>query len=424
MHSTNTPVKRPHTPHIAGISNPSGAWVTPAFQLHTSKMDSVPPRPLAALGATVRVPMLRPAATPAAAPAAPAASTTTAPAPTHESCGAGSGVGGTSAPTSTTSTSGQPASGAPGGSAPSLPSTLPAQLLRMGLGLRAEGEEDEEQLPEPQLDAGEDEQQQQQQQGEDGKAGEAHSGVVGQLGEGAGDGACGRGEAVGCEGLQGAGQERVEGVCRTRWFTHLLLDCDGVLVDSEAASCEALRRGILEVGTHAWEAGVGKRVHVGCSLSQTKTGQPCHLVRGRGRREGRIVEAGCLAVHSDASGPGWLSWWCAAGIDSAVTPTLARSLVGPTRSACSQTGMAATAGPCAVHVHPTTYSRQHNVSGRRRQLSQPSHNVEPLRADATPARRSPAPTSRTPSRKTSPRWVVVGMHWFRVRPTVGAEATR
>ncbi|PNH02596.1 Protein CbbY, plasmid [Tetrabaena socialis] len=30
-------------------------------------------------------------------------------------------------------------------------------------------------------------------------------------------------------------------------FTHLLLDCDGVMVDSERASCEALRRAILEV---------------------------------------------------------------------------------------------------------------------------------------------------------------------------------
>ena len=30
-------------------------------------------------------------------------------------------------------------------------------------------------------------------------------------------------------------------------FTHLILDCDGVLVDSERASCEALHCAILEV---------------------------------------------------------------------------------------------------------------------------------------------------------------------------------
>jgi hypothetical protein len=31
------------------------------------------------------------------------------------------------------------------------------------------------------------------------------------------------------------------------WFHYLVLDCDGVLVDTEAASCESLRRAILQV---------------------------------------------------------------------------------------------------------------------------------------------------------------------------------
>lgn len=31
------------------------------------------------------------------------------------------------------------------------------------------------------------------------------------------------------------------------WFRYLVLDCDGILVDTEAASCESLRRAILEV---------------------------------------------------------------------------------------------------------------------------------------------------------------------------------
>lgn len=35
--------------------------------------------------------------------------------------------------------------------------------------------------------------------------------------------------------------------CRTAWYTHVIFDCDGVLVDSERASCEALRRSVLEV---------------------------------------------------------------------------------------------------------------------------------------------------------------------------------
>lgn len=38
--------------------------------------------------------------------------------------------------------------------------------------------------------------------------------------------------------------------CKTAWFDTLVLDCDGVLVDSERASCEALRRAILEVSVN------------------------------------------------------------------------------------------------------------------------------------------------------------------------------
>ncbi|GFR47106.1 hypothetical protein Agub_g8674, partial [Astrephomene gubernaculifera] len=43
----------------SGISNPAGAWVTPAFQLHHSKIDTVLPKPLDAI-ANVRRPLLPP----------------------------------------------------------------------------------------------------------------------------------------------------------------------------------------------------------------------------------------------------------------------------------------------------------------------------------------------------------------------------
>lgn len=40
--------------------------------------------------------------------------------------------------------------------------------------------------------------------------------------------------------------------CKAAWFTHVVFDCDGVLVDSERASCEALRRAMLGVtGVHS-----------------------------------------------------------------------------------------------------------------------------------------------------------------------------
>eukprot|EP00892_Ulva_mutabilis_P004666 jgi/Ulvmu1/2571/UM014_0022.1 len=46
---------------------------------------------------------------------------------------------------------------------------------------------------------------------------------------------------------RGAGAHAALRPCCAAWFTHVVFDCDGVLVDSERASCEALRRAVLEV---------------------------------------------------------------------------------------------------------------------------------------------------------------------------------
>ncbi|KAF5834188.1 HAD-like domain-containing protein [Dunaliella salina] len=48
-------------------------------------------------------------------------------------------------------------------------------------------------------------------------------------------------------GIAGNEEHSQQRVCRTAWFDTLVLDCDGVLVDSERASCEALRRSVLQV---------------------------------------------------------------------------------------------------------------------------------------------------------------------------------
>ncbi len=150
--------------------------------------------------------------------------------------------------------------------------------------------------------------------------------MVGHRGHGAGDAACGRGEAGGCYGLHGGGgQEGVEGVCRTRWFTHLLLDCDGVQVDSEAASCEALRRGILEVG----DGGLGGGLE--CLASKGGGGgglkekgvHVCERKQGSGGREGGLKQ-GTSRGTVRPWGRCWLSRRC---VDGTPTPDANRDAV-------------------------------------------------------------------------------------------------
>ncbi|KAG2490222.1 hypothetical protein HYH03_011347 [Edaphochlamys debaryana] len=240
-----------HCPHCAarlgsfnwsGISNPQGAWVTPAFLLHAAKVDTVLPRPLEAI-ANVRRPFIP-------------ASTSTAPsAPASTSAPASSSSAPTPAPAaSTTASTTAPAPAA----APSLPAALGKAVRRLGLGTAGPGAEEEEageQLPEPSLEGPD---------GED-QAGPASSAATGKAGAGSattGAGAGSEGPAATSgrsldsePGAAGVGPSAACSVpsssaassSTSAWFSHLILDCDGVMVDSEAASCEALRRAILEV---------------------------------------------------------------------------------------------------------------------------------------------------------------------------------
>jgi hypothetical protein len=148
----------------SGSQSSSGAWVVPAFQLHTARLDAVDPRPPVALAAIRQPRML---ASPAAA---------------------------------------GPTSGAAAGSA-----AAPAGLQRA-----------------------------------------EHA--AGEAAEASGGGSCpgGHGCTAPAEAL--AQQLQQKAVLASSApplgplprFTHLILDCDGVMVDSERASCEALRQSILQ----------------------------------------------------------------------------------------------------------------------------------------------------------------------------------
>ncbi|PSC73919.1 Dual specificity phosphatase 12 [Micractinium conductrix] len=153
----------------AGKQSSSGAWVTPAFQLHLSKLDAINPKPAAALSAIRQPRML-------------------------------SGI-----------------AHAAGGSA--AVAGVAAQLQQAALD---DGVAQQQGL----------QQQQQAQQQEE----QQLAAAIGAAGGGAPAAAGGA-----CTAAAPAAPPS------QRRFRYLVLDCDGVLVDSERASCEALRRAILQV---------------------------------------------------------------------------------------------------------------------------------------------------------------------------------
>lgn len=171
------------------ISSRSGSWITPAFQLHLSRLDAILPRPLEAL-AQVRRPLIGQAA--AAAGAAPAAAASaTAPA------------NGTTAVDAAASSRTEAANGAAAAANGETMACSTAVVTAAG----------QEQLA-----------------------------------------ACASGAAV--TNVAAASTTTSTTITTTitaaaasappaPWLTHVVFDCDGVLVDSERASCEALRRAIL-----------------------------------------------------------------------------------------------------------------------------------------------------------------------------------
>lgn len=74
---------------------------------------------------------------------------------------------------------------------------------------------------------------------------------------------------------EGAGQSGPAGCSSALPFSFLILDCDGVMVDSERSSCEALRQAILQV----WRAG-------GQPLLAQGAGPPALLSRSDSRSPG------------------------------------------------------------------------------------------------------------------------------------------
>ena len=153
----------------AGSQSSSGSWVTPAFQLHVSRLDVIDPRPPVVPGA-IRQPRLL----------------------------AATGGGASSC--------GQTAAVAVAGSAAAADGLADVRLADGQT--TGQVQQSPEAAAQAEVEAMDGQQQQQQRRRRQ--------------------------------------QRQQQQPCAT-FFTHLVLDCDGVMVDSERASCEALRRAVLQV---------------------------------------------------------------------------------------------------------------------------------------------------------------------------------
>uniref|UniRef100_A0A7S3QUC6 protein-tyrosine-phosphatase n=1 Tax=Dunaliella tertiolecta TaxID=3047 RepID=A0A7S3QUC6_DUNTE len=182
----------------SGISNERGQWVVPAFQLHMSKLDVMhPPRPLAAM-ATVAMPRM-----------------TAYPTATPQSAGAAAGHGAMSSTMQGSPNGVAAGHGAMSSSVQGAPNGADA-------------------VPQPAAATA----------ALDGTSSCTAQGVSNVAVRADSSNAAVSVQGSGMAGGVDVGQRRA---CRTAWFDTLVLDCDGVLVDSERASCEALRRSILQV---------------------------------------------------------------------------------------------------------------------------------------------------------------------------------
>jgi hypothetical protein len=189
-------------PLRTGISNSAGAWMVPGFQLHSSRLDLLSPKPPAALAA-----MRFPAAL-----------------------------------------------------APHKPPAQQQQQQQQGAMVGEVGEHDVQQQQHKDFLPDLQEQQQQQngteqQQQQDGcceQPGHCEPAAT----------SCDHHHQQAVDALQqlnlqqqqhnAGGSLQDKQLQQQPWFRYLVLDCDGVLVDTEAASCESLRRAILQVTGEGW----------------------------------------------------------------------------------------------------------------------------------------------------------------------------